>query len=405
MFSTLFLLVTSAGASSLLSSPLTQEGVLAVLEDAESSPRESFPLFEGKRVHPLRLKQIEEINAKKSTWTATVNERFALQAPGASKSMNGVKLAEQSMAKQASLMRGEMEIFRATDPSLEIPESFDAAEKWPECASIITDIRDQSNCGCCWAFGGVEAASDRLCIATKGETVVPLSAQDVCFNANKNGCNGGQIITPFAYLKTKGVVSGGQYQDSGPFGADGLCSDFSLPHCHHHGPVNEDPYPAEGAEGCPSQRSPAGPSSCDADVAATNSVHAVFQADKYFADAFAVASGEEQIQRFIMESGPVETAFTVYDDFEDYAGGVYQHLTGNNAGGHAVKFVGWGVDQATGTKYWKVANSWNPYWGEDGYFRILRGVNECGIENEVTATATNAIWSWASVPEATLNKF
>ena len=38
---------------------------------------------------------------------------------------------------------------------------------------------DQSNCGCCWAFAGAEAASDRMCIATKGKTMVPISAQDV----------------------------------------------------------------------------------------------------------------------------------------------------------------------------------------------------------------------------------
>ena len=83
----------------------------------------------------------------------------------------------------------------------------------------------------------------------------------------------------------------------------------------------------------------------------------------------------------IMEGGPVETAFTVYSDFENYAGGIYHHVSGGMAGGHAVKFVGWGVDN--GQKYWKVANSWNPYWGEKGYFRIVRGTNEGGIEHQV----------------------
>ena len=85
----------------------------------------------------------------------------------------------------------------------------------------------------------------------------------------------------------------------------------------------------------------------------------------------------------IMSGGPVETAFTVYSDFEDYAGGIYQHITGEKAGGHAVKIVGWGVE--AGTKYWKIANSWNPHWGESGYFRIIRGKNHCGIEDSVVA--------------------
>merc|ERR1712060_1034286 len=53
-------------------------------------------------------------------------------------------------------------------------------------------------------------------------------------------------------------------------------------------------------------------------------------------------------------------------------------------GGHAVKIVGWGV--ASGpfgkpVKYWTVANSWSPTWGEKGFFRILRGKNACGIED------------------------
>ena len=43
-------------------------------------------------------------------------------------------------------------------------------------------------------------------------------------------------------------------------------------------------------------------------------------------------------------------------------------------------------------KYWKVANSWNPNWGEKGYFRILRGTGECGIEDQVTANGPTATW-------------
>ena len=49
---------------------------------------------------------------------------------------------------------------------------------------------------------------------------------------------------------------------------------------------------------------------------------------------------------------------------------------------------GGGVDG--GVKYWKVANSWNPSWGESGYFRIQRGNNEGGIESGVVASAADA---------------
>jgi len=73
------------------------------------------------------------------------------------------------------------------------------------------------------------------------------------------------------------VVTGGNYNGTGPFGG-GWCSAFPLPHCHHHGPQRDDPYPAEGAPGCPSERSPPGPRKCDADATGD---HTSFKADRY----------------------------------------------------------------------------------------------------------------------------
>lgn len=86
-----------------------------------------------------------------------------------------------------------------------------------------------------------------------------------------------------------------------------------------------------------------------------------------------------------MTNGPVECAFTVYEDFLTYKSGVYVHKTGAALGGHAVKMLGWGVDN--NTPYWLIANSWNSDWGNKGYFEILRGSNECGIESEIVAGA------------------
>merc|ERR1711933_13027 len=100
------------------------------------------------------------------------------------------------------------------------------------------------------------------------------------------------------------------------------------------------------------------------------------------------ASGEQGIQRAIMAGGPMEVAFTVYSDFENYASGIYHHVTGAMAGGHAVKVVGWGVED--NVKYWKIANSWNPYWGEKGYFRIRQG--EGGIDSSVIGSSPDANW-------------
>merc|ERR1712117_68495 len=55
-----------------------------------------------------------------------------------------------------------------------------------------------------------------------------------------------------------------------------------------------------------------------------------------------------------------------------------KHKGDQQEGGHAVKIVGWGKQGKN--EYWTVANSWNTDWGEDGFFRIRRGHDECGIE-------------------------
>ena len=125
--------------------------------------------------------------------------------------------------------------------------------------------------------------------------------------------------------------------------------------------------------------------------AGASSGHSDFHKDKYtFSGSTQSASGETGIQKAIMEGCPVETAFTVYTDFANYVSGIYHHVSGGVDGGHAVRIVGWGVD--SGNKYWKVANSWNPYWGESGYFRIKKGHNECGIEDGVTFSRPTAKW-------------
>jgi len=106
--------------------------------------------------------------------------------------------------------------------------------------------------------------------------------------------------------------------------------------------------------------------------------------DKVFMkSSYSVSNNETAIRAEIFANGPVEAAFDVYEDFLTYRSGVYHHVSGGLAGGHAVKIIGWGVEN--GTNYWEVTNSWNSDWGNNGYFRILRGSDECGIEDDIVA--------------------
>jgi len=70
------------------------------------------------------------------------------------------------------------------------------------------------------------------------------------------------------------------------------------------------------------------------------------------------------------------------DDFVDYESGIYANNTCANGPmdvNHAVVAVGFGSDM--GIDYWIIKNSWSANWGEEGYFKMQRGVNMCGIVN------------------------
>lgn len=86
-----------------------------------------------------------------------------------------------------------------------VPDSFDSRTEWGDC---IHAIRDQAQCGSCWAFAASETLSDRFCIASGKKVDVVLSPQDMvsCDNWNM-GCNGGILPWAWSYLTSTGVVS------------------------------------------------------------------------------------------------------------------------------------------------------------------------------------------------------
>ncbi|EYB95969.1 hypothetical protein Y032_0154g2966 [Ancylostoma ceylanicum] len=107
-----------------------------------------------------------------------------------------------------------------------------------------------------------------------------------------------------------------------------------------------------------------------------------YHGDKHFAKhSYYLPDDERAIKQEIFEHGPVVAVFNTYEDFSYYKRGIYVHKWGAQRGAHAVKVIGWGSEN--GTDYWLIANSWNTDWGEDGYFRIVRGINNCGIEKEM----------------------
>ncbi|CAM4686519.1 unnamed protein product [Leuciscus chuanchicus] len=296
---------------------------------------------------------INIINTAQTTWTAGVN--FQNVASGFLKSlcgtlMNGPRLPDT--------------VKHAADVNL--PDSFDPRAEWPYCKSL-GQIRDQGSCGSCWAFGAVEAMSDRICIHSKGKVSVEISAEDLlsCCEECGFGCSGGYPAEAWDYWTKSGLVTGGLY------GSNVGCRPYSIAPCEHH--VNGTRPPCSGEQNTPQ---------CDAACIPQYSVP--YTHDKHFGyKVYNLPSDPKQIMTELYNNGPVEAAFTVYEDFLLYKTGVYQHVTGSALGGHAVKILGWGEEK--GTPFWLVANSWNTDWGDNGYFKILRGRDECGIESEMVA--------------------
>ena len=119
----------------------------------------------------MRLGVSSRLIACASAGQAGMNERFDNTPLSEMKSLTGV--TSESWGAVQRMPRADFSFINDTA----IPDSFDSETNWPKCAKVIGDIRDQSNCGCCWAFAGTSAASDRMCIATQGKLMVPLSAR------------------------------------------------------------------------------------------------------------------------------------------------------------------------------------------------------------------------------------
>ncbi|XP_056150064.1 cathepsin B-like [Lampris incognitus] len=305
------------------------------------------------RLPPLSTEMISFINKANTTWTAGQNFQNA--------DLSYVKGLCGTFLKGPRLP----ELVHSVEDVM-LPVSFDPRQQWPNCPTI-QQIRDQGSCGSCWAFGAAEAISDRLCIHSSGNVSVEISAEDIlsCCDECGLGCNGGFPIFAWEFWKREGVVTGGLY------GSKVGCRPYTIPPCEHHTSGSRSPCHGEG-----------GTPYCD--MQCIDGYSLSYPKDKHFGEhAYSVPPHQKPIMIELYKNGPVEAAFIVYEDFFQYKTGVYQYVTGEMLGGHAVKLLGWGEEN--GTPYWLAANSWNTDWGDNGFFKIKRGSNECDIESEVVA--------------------
>jgi len=147
----------------------------------------------AKDLKPLSQEIVEFVNNLKTSWTAEKTKFHSWNLESFKRTL-GVPLS--SIGAPSKLNPYFYENVE------DIPEEFDSRTQWPNCPTI-QEVRDQGNCGSCWAFGAVEAMSDRVCIASQGKMVVRLSAEDLlsCCLSCGFGCNGGFPESAWNFFK------------------------------------------------------------------------------------------------------------------------------------------------------------------------------------------------------------
>merc|ERR1719401_2353916 len=229
-------------------------------------------------------------------------------------------LKEHAMAAAKSTHTHELRAIKTSG-------NFDWREK-----GAVNDPKNQAQCGSCWSFATV-ANIEGNNFVTNGQ-LVSLSEQElVDCDTMDNGCNGGLPSNAYKDLIGEGM-----------------------------GMELESAYPYTGADG---------------------SCHAQKSLEKVFLSSWLpISSDEDQMATALVKYGPLAIGINA-GPMQMYMGGIADPMFCNPAAlDHGVGIVGYGEE--SGKKFWVIRNSWGSMWGEDGYYRIIRGKGKCGLNRMVT---------------------
>jgi len=199
------------------------------------------------------------------------------------------------------------------------PSSFD----WRTLGGL-TPIKDQGQCGSCWAFSCTESIESVYIIKGGKKSQVPLAPQQIVdCDKNDGGCNGGDLPTCYAYVKS---VQGLEPEADYPYTArDGTCKAKPA--------LEQDPI-------------------------------------KGFQYVIQNGGSEQTMASFLAANTPMSIIVDA-SSWSSYSGGVLSAAECGHNLDHAVQAIGYNGLSTTG--YWIVRNSWGADWGENGYIRLQFG--------------------------------
>jgi histolysain len=272
------------------------------------------------RAEGLRRKAIFNSNASfAEEFNRTGSFKLSVEGPWAAMTIEEYR---SMLTLQATTTRSNVVKTNLTD----VPDSFDFRSKMPK-------IRDQAQCGSCWAFAVLQAMEGNMVFRGLTDSNVDLSEQQlVDCDTFANGCAGGQLDFTYYYLARNGVMAEKDY-----------------------------PYKAVD-QVCTYVRSK---------IVAT--VDGLTQIEQ---------KNEDAMVQEIYNTGAIACALDAGQiTFSLYTNGVYyDNRCSRFILNHGIGFVGYGVEN--GVKYFWLRNSWGASWGQAGYMMIRRGNNECGLSND-----------------------
>jgi len=222
-----------------------------------------------------------------------------------------------------------------------VPKSIPTAPQTYDWRALgaVTPVKDQGQCGSCWAFSVTENVESAWILKGHGSnSTVDLAPQQIVdCDTTDEGCNGGDPPTAYAYLMSAGGLE----------------------------PEADYPYTAEDGS-CSFNKN---------DVAATISNW------KYATSGYS----ETLLQQNLLSWGPLSICVDA-EYWQDYSGGVmtWEECAWVNELDHCVELVGY--DSTGSTPHWIVRNSWGTDWGVEGYILLEMWKDTCGLTYEATSS-------------------
>jgi cathepsin C len=288
-------------------------------------------------------KVVDKINLLQTSWKAKVYDEYVGKSLKDLNSRAGIVRPHKLHQHQAHVEKKAFLSLKAERHLKQVRDSYPKDFDWRSVngSDWLEPVMDQGDCGSCYVVSTMRMLSARHRIKTGDKVPFSISFPLYCSEYNQ-GCKGGYGLLVSRWSQDVGLVPA----TCAPYTTSGKC-DFNCP-------AGDKRYRVENYR---------------------------------YVGGYYGKSTEANMMEELYQNGPMVVGVEPQSDFMYYTEGIYKSSPapivdpahGWSRVDHAVLLVGWGEEN--GVKYWTIQNSWDEYWGEDGYMRIIRGQNDSAIES------------------------